>query len=1031
MSSLIFGSTISIATTATPSSGWLIGYDTDGKLKQKDEFGIITDIISVQGLSDTLLINNSSELYSMIMGTSTAIRSINGGGQIELDFAGVSNSVLISNDIGNKNDAGFYLQTGYSEVFTNKQSVELNQNLNYIAIYNKDGGQITLGVDSSSSTNYNEIDEIKIGYNSITPTSTANTDKQSVFIATKNSQIASGVVNTVVLGGDTINANNSNAVYTADLYPIQIKSDLNNGVFNLSDVNDDTILDRNNGNFDSAWLRISENKPSYDYWTELVVNSEPGLKSAILIQNKDVISNTNLSSLKLEREYLSLSVDSPTYSLSFIINSDENIATISGVSGFKGLEYNSDFSASYSVRSLVDKNYVDTLVSSVSTPNIFQVLSSNNNTQTRSLVMGTQTHIKSKNGGGRIDLDFGGLANNVLISTDDSAQSTSYIQLNNSNIEILSSYFDWTLSDNIILTTNNQGLKYASDYSFGFVSRSLVDKNYVDVGTSSIWSSIKSAVSGTGSAKYIPYWTSGREISSTSSISLSSVTTQNTIESTINVGTTPYNSKTYNDKLYVVNFGSDNISVIDLKTNLITSTISVGTNPSEITIDESTNYVWVTNRGSNSVSYINSLTDTVVGSIPVGTLPFGIKKVGGYIYVANQGSNNISVIDTSSNLITSTISISTPRNFAYDEINNYLWVTGVGPDYVGIIEVKGNNSLIVGSVSVGANPYGAAYDMDKEYVYITNYSSNNVSVIDAQSQLVIATVSVGTNPDGIVHDGNNGKMYVSNFTTTNISVIDYTTIVATFSITGGNGRGLEYDNLRGKVYLSNSTSDRIEIIETISRQQDFVGINTTYAKTNFDVNGKITTNSLRIIDGAHSGYVLVSDSGGNANWFSGLRAKSTGGFEVTEMQATSETGTSFAVMKSDEIKVASDTTEDAYTKLSADGRMFMKSSSLPEVQLKSTNVTNPITLEFPNKSTGTYTIATIDTTTAKYTEVRNFTTSVTETINHNLGTEDLIIQAYSSIGEQIIPGIIQINGLNDVDITFNDNLLSVKIVIIG
>lgn len=1029
MSSLIFGSTISIATTATPSSGWLVGYDTDGKLKQKDEFGIITDIVSVQSLSDTLLIDNSTELYSIIMGTSTSIRSINSGGQIDLDFAGVSNSVLISNDIGNKNDAGFYLQTGYSEVFTNKQSVELNQNLNYIAIYNKDGGQITLGVDSSSSTNYNEIDEIKIGYNSITSTSTANTNKQSVFIATKNSQIASGVVNTVILGGDTINANNSNSVYTSDLYPIEIKSDLNTGVFNLSDVNNDLIIDRNNGLKDTAWFRISESETNYNYWSELIVNSSIGLTSGILIQNKDILNNSNLTSLKLEKDSLSLLTDGPTYSINFIINSDLNKAEIQGNSEFKGLEYNSDFSASYSVRSLVDKNYVDTLVSSVSIPNIYQVLSSNNNTQTRSLIMGTQTYIKSKNGGGRIDLDFGGSSNNVLISTDDSAKSTSYIQLNNSNIEILSSFFDITLSDNKITTTNGEGLKYATDYSSGYVNRSLVDKNYVDVGTSSIWSSIQSAVSGTGSVKYIPYWISSSEISSTSSISLSSVTTKNTIESTINVGTTPYNSKINNDKLYVANFGSDNISVIDLTTNLITATISVGTNPSEIIVDKTTNYIWVSNRGSNSVNYINSTTNTVVGSIPVGTLPFGVIKVEEYIYVANQGSNNISIIDTNSNLITATISISTPRNFAYDEVNNYLWVTGVGPDYVGIVDLKSN--LIIGSVSVGANPYSAAYDMDNEYVYITNYSSNSVSVIDTQSQLVIATVSVGTNPDGIVHDGNNAKIYVSNYTTANISVIDHTTVVETFSIAGGNGRGLEYDNLRGKIYLSNSTAERIEIIETISRQQDFVGINTSFAKTIFDVNGKITTNSLRIIDGAHSGYVLVSDSGGNANWFSGLRAKSTGGFEVTEMQATSETGTSFAVMKSDEITVASNSSLDAYTRLSADGRMYMKGSSLPEVQLRSTNVTNPITLEFPDKSTGTYTIATIDTTTAKYTEVRSFTDSVTETINHNLGTEDLIIQAYNSTGEQIIPGIIQLNGTNDVDITFNDNLSNVKIVIIG
>jgi hypothetical protein len=47
MSSIIFGGTVSMLTIATPSNGWLIGYDTDGILKQKDQFGIITDIKEV------------------------------------------------------------------------------------------------------------------------------------------------------------------------------------------------------------------------------------------------------------------------------------------------------------------------------------------------------------------------------------------------------------------------------------------------------------------------------------------------------------------------------------------------------------------------------------------------------------------------------------------------------------------------------------------------------------------------------------------------------------------------------------------------------------------------------------------------------------------------------------------------------------------------------------------------------------------------------------------------------------------------
>lgn len=44
MSSILFGGTVSMITVATPSVGWLVAYDTDGTLKQKDSSGIISPL---------------------------------------------------------------------------------------------------------------------------------------------------------------------------------------------------------------------------------------------------------------------------------------------------------------------------------------------------------------------------------------------------------------------------------------------------------------------------------------------------------------------------------------------------------------------------------------------------------------------------------------------------------------------------------------------------------------------------------------------------------------------------------------------------------------------------------------------------------------------------------------------------------------------------------------------------------------------------------------------------------------------------
>ena len=47
--------------------------------------------------------------------------------------------------------------------------------------------------------------------------------------------------------------------------------------------------------------------------------------------------------------------------------------------------------------------------------------------------------------------------------------------------------------------------------------------------------------------------------------------------------------------VYVANYDDDTVSVIDGKTNSVTSNIKVGTSPSAVSVNPSTNIVYVTN----------------------------------------------------------------------------------------------------------------------------------------------------------------------------------------------------------------------------------------------------------------------------------------------------------------------------------------------------------------------------------------------------------------------------------------------------
>ncbi|WP_410507714.1 PGF-pre-PGF domain-containing protein [Methanosarcina hadiensis] len=149
-------------------------------------------------------------------------------------------------------------------------------------------------------------------------------------------------------------------------------------------------------------------------------------------------------------------------------------------------------------------------------------------------------------------------------------------------------------------------------------------------------------------------------------------TATNDITGTVSVGNFPVGIAVNPDgtKVYVANinpFGSEmnyermigTVSVINTTTNNVTATVKIGESPSGIAVNPTGTKVYVANYGSNNVSVFNTSTNTVTAIISVGDRPYGVavNSDGTKVYVANQGSNNVSIIDTATNKVTDTVNV--------------------------------------------------------------------------------------------------------------------------------------------------------------------------------------------------------------------------------------------------------------------------------------------------------------------------------------------------------------------------------------
>lgn len=296
---------------------------------------------------------------------------------------------------------------------------------------------------------------------------------------------------------------------------------------------------------------------------------------------------------------------------------------------------------------------------------------------------------------------------------------------------------------------------------------------------------------------------------------------------------------------YITNQGSHDVSVIDLATQKVITTVPVGKSPAGVVASSRAGRVFVSNPDSKTISVIDMRTQKVIDTLPAGDGPVGIDAapdgsrlyaadwytnrllvfdakaavpngadtgaartpmasipVGqapagvaasdrpGMVFVAERDDDSVAIVDVTAQKVRVRAKVGNhPFALLFDAPRQRLYALNVMSDDVSVLDASDSEKLtVIATLKVGKAPYGAALAAGGTLIYVTNQHDDSVSVIDAESLKVVRTLKGFGYPEGVASNGE--RIYVVNWMDDNVSVLDARSGESLATIaTGQNSRG--------------------------------------------------------------------------------------------------------------------------------------------------------------------------------------------------------------------------------------------------
>lgn len=218
----------------------------------------------------------------------------------------------------------------------------------------------------------------------------------------------------------------------------------------------------------------------------------------------------------------------------------------------------------------------------------------------------------------------------------------------------------------------------------------------------------------------------------------------------ITVGRDPRHMCINNNNIYVTNFESDNISIIDNQSFTLTGSIPAGIKPHDIKFYDKKNVLYISCYEENQIIECN-IQDGKLRDITTDGKPMHFFVDDNIIFAMTYFINGniyskINFINIDTQEIEDVIKIKgLASDIDYDANNKLLYVINIEDKSLYIIDILKRN--ILKKIYIGGYPESLAFGTDN--IYVTNSKKKQITIIDIATLSIYKNINLEFTPDCI------------------------------------------------------------------------------------------------------------------------------------------------------------------------------------------------------------------------------------------------------------------------------------------